>query len=344
VASVQLRPLGIGEILDVAMKIVWRNAGTLVRAVLVIVLPVQIVSTIITQSSVPKGWTVSASPIGFAQPQPGQTITGAQATTLFTGLGIAGLLTVVAGLLASGACFRAIASAYLGEPTNWLDSLRFAARRFGPLVWLTFLSFLFALLGFVACVIPGIYLWIGFAVAVPVLLTENLRGTKALGRSRALVSGSWWRVLGVIMLGAILTSIVAYALIGIVFAATSIDSGSNTIVVAVEKIVSGTISSAITTPFVAAFTAVLYFDLRVRKEGFDLQLLAERLGVDPPEGYQPLPAATGQSAQPPYWPPPPGWQPGPFAAPAPQAAPRPGPADPPFWPPPPGWKPPGGEA
>ena len=48
-----LRPLGIGEILDVALKIVWRNAGTLVRAVVFVVLPVQIISALLGASISP---------------------------------------------------------------------------------------------------------------------------------------------------------------------------------------------------------------------------------------------------------------------------------------------------
>jgi hypothetical protein len=71
----------------------------------------------------------------------------------------------------------------------------------------------------------------------------------------------------------------------------------------------------LTTPAVAAFAIVLYIDLRVRKEGFDLYLLAQRLGVEPTEaGAQallpPQPAVYADGEQPPFWPPPPGWKPG----------------------------------
>ena len=76
--------------------------------------------------------------------------------------------------------------------------------------------------------------------------------------------------------------------------------------------VSGTAGALISTPFSAAYHTVLYFDLRVRKEAFDLRLLASGIGVEPPPGWvpepEPAPLPTGQ---PPYWPPPPGWQPQP---------------------------------
>jgi hypothetical protein len=98
----------------------------------------------------------------------------------------------------------------------------------------------------------------------------------------------------------------------------------------------------LSTPAAAAFATVLYIDLRVRNEGFDLLLLARGLGVErepgrEPPSYLPEPAPT-TGPQPPFWPPPPSWTPGP--APPEAVGPEPPATDqPPFWPPPPGWKP-----
>jgi hypothetical protein len=55
----------------------------------------------------------------------------------------------------------------------------------------------------------------------------------------------------------------------------------------------------------------------VRKEAFDLQLLAQQIGVDPDSVAVPAaPLRVGtwedeldDGEQPPYWPPPPGWKP-----------------------------------
>ena len=51
--------------------------------------------------------------------------------------------------------------------------------------------------------------------------------------------------------------------------------------------------SLFTTPFIAAVTTLVYFDLRVRKEGFDLALLAERMGGA--SAYDPAPASATRS-------------------------------------------------
>jgi hypothetical protein len=188
------------------------------------------------------------------------------------------------------------------------------------ILWVTLFGGFIALLGFLVCILPGIWLYVSFAVAVPVLLTEGLKGRHALRRSFSLVKGRWWSVFAIIVLGALLTGIVD-AVVGELLAATTLTS-DNDVVSVISGTVGNTISTTLTTPFSAAFVAVLYFDLRVRKEGFDLQLLAERLGLAPkPEGgYRPPPEAqmpsqpTGPSAggeQPPFWPPPPGWKPTP---------------------------------
>lgn len=303
-----LRPLGIGELLDVALKIVWRNAGTLVRVVVFVVLPVQVVTALLAASASPSSLNTRSG--GFTGNQ--QPFSSSDVKALVGYTVVAVVLGFISSSLASGACFRAIASAYLGERTDWKSSLAYALKHVHSIMWISFLSSLLAGLALIACIIPGVYLWTAFAVAIPALLTEGVRGSKALGRSRELVKGYWWRVFGVVLLGYLLSSILGGAIEAAVVAVTTVQSGQASFVGVVVSIVAGTLSALVTTPFVAAFVTVLYFDLRVRKEGFDLQLLAQRIGVDPPAGALAGPVAPlehDQGDEPPFWPPPPGWKP-----------------------------------
>jgi hypothetical protein len=294
-AAPQLRPLSIGEVLDVAIKIYWRNAWTLFRIVVVVVAPVQVVSALLDASAV-----------------------GGSSTQAVTAFGATSILSLVASTLANGACFKAIAGAYLGERQTWRSSLRFAFGRLHSILWVTLLATVLTIIGIFFCIIPAIYLWIAFAVSIPVLLTEDVKGSEALGRSRRLVSDRWWSTFGIVLLGTILAGIVSAVVGGLAgFAAGS--AGPDTVTGFVARAIGGVLGSMISTPFTAAFVTVLYFDLRVRKEGFDLQLLAERIGLAPPAegGFRPGPESAGFSApvytgpQPPYWPPPPGWKPAP---------------------------------
>ncbi len=95
-------------------------------------------------------------------------------------------------------------------------------------------------------------------------------------------------------------------------------------------------TSVITTPFMAAVLVLIYFDLRVRKEGFDLELLSQGVGVPgaPPAGG-PWTAPGGYPGG--GWAPPGGgWAPPGTGWPAP-AGPAPPPAPPAGGPPAGGW-------
>lgn len=70
----------------------------------------------------------------------------------------------------------------------------------------------------------------------------------------------------------------------------------------------GIVGSVLTTPFLAAVVVIIYFDLRVRKEGFDLELLASQLltsdgtALAPGSDTNPPPEASGDGGE--VWPPP----------------------------------------
>jgi hypothetical protein len=347
-----LRPLGVGEILDVGIKIYWRNAWTLFRIVLFVVLPAQILVNIIQVSSLPSGATAH---YGFGFPGPSvtanETVSSSDATTVAIAYGIALIINAIAGRFAQAGCFRAVADAYLGEDVSWRASLRYALRRLAAVIALSLLTSIFIGLGFVACVIPGIYLWAAFFVAVPALLVEGVGPMRALRRSRELVRGRWWGTFGVALIGGALVAVVGAALAGVLLGVAFASPRQNTVVGFILTVLATTVSAMLTTPAAAAFATVLYIDLRVRKEGFDLLLLAQRLGVDATqvsraaaETYIPPEAPTFEGEQPPFWPPPPGWKPsGNPPPPRPPELEEPTEDRPPFWPPPPGWKPGGSE-
>lgn len=303
--------MGIGEILDVAIKLYRRNAWTLIRIVVVIVAPVTILANLISVSATPSDLSPKFGFSGFTSSS-NSTITGHDAVTLFVGVFAALTLTWVGSLVATGATFKALAGSFLGEQPEWRSSLGFAARRIHSLVWVSLLGGLITVLGTILLVIPGIYLAIAFTVAVPALLSEGLRGKRALARSRRLVKGRWWATLGLVFLGALLAGVVSSALTALAVGVAAQGASADTVLGFTVSTLAAIIAKSITTPFSAAYITVLYFDLRVRHEAFDLQLLAEHVGIDPPEGGPGLlePPPPAPSDVPPFWPPPPGWKPG----------------------------------
>jgi hypothetical protein len=281
-------------------------------------------------------------------PPPGSTeapeIDFDQFWAYFAALIVASLLAAVATQVATAASLKAVSGAYMGERPDWRSSLRFALSHLGSLLWLGLLSSVLLTLGLLACLVPGVYLYGAWAVVVPVLLLEDVRGRRALGRSRSLVRDRWWPTFAAILLGAILV-LVVQAAFGLLLGLIAFAGGDNGVVQLVASATLGTVSGVLATPFSASLVTVVYFDLRVRKEGLDLELLARRVGMEPQPGgarpaFLPPPAFPWNTQQPPPGPPPSGpgssgpgssdWAPPPLSPPPgnPQADPPPGDAPP----------------
>ncbi|MEA2142156.1 MAG: hypothetical protein QOI64_586 [Solirubrobacteraceae bacterium] len=326
-----LRALALGELLDVAFRICATHWRTLLKAVLVVIVPVQIISTIVTAD-----YTLSSFDVGSNTEQTTREAID-ELNANIDGLLVSGLLQILALVFATAACLRAIVSAYLGELPDWRGSLAYALRHAGPLLALTALYVGGVAIGAIAMLLPGIWLYIAWVFALPALLVEGLRGPAALRRSYILVRGRWWRTFGVIALGFILAIVISTLARG-VFLLGLLVADDDAIVLALSTL-AGIIGLAVSAPFQAALLTVLYFDTRVRTENLELDQLAGEIGVDAPsaDGAAPPAAAIGEpvasgAAGSPLWPSPP--------APAGQddgarsrARPRP---DAP--PPPPGWR------
>ena len=155
-----LRPLGIGEILDVSLKIAWRNLGTLVRIVLVVVAPAQALIALINVSAVRiTGLERACSRQAKARSnatRSGRSWRPASARSDR----LPGEPVRNRRLLPCGR--RNV----LGRKATWRESLRFAARRFPSILLIVTLGGILTVIGFVFCVIPGIYLAVAFAVAL----------------------------------------------------------------------------------------------------------------------------------------------------------------------------------
>ncbi len=310
VQPVDLRPLRAGEILDVAIKIYRSNAGTLFRLVAIVVAPVQALTVLVLASAVPDARFLIPEIGVEPTPQQIRNFGPEDIWPFVAGTVVVIILTLISTTLSTAACFKAVGDAYLGNKPRWRPSLSFAAKHLGAVLWVAFLGtcawlapFVVSALAAVPLALAGIdggvavglvvitllvaagvavWLYVSYAVAVPALLTEEVRGRRALARSYRLVKGRWWPTFGILAVGSILAGIVGNV-IGVAFTGiTFTDVGENTVLSLIINALGGTIASVLTTPFTAAFVAVMYFDLRVRKEGMDLELLADRMGAAPP--------------------------------------------------------------
>jgi hypothetical protein len=131
-------------------------------------------------------------------------------------------------------------------------------------------------LGTAACFIPALWVQAVTVATIPVLLLERTTIGQALRRSSQLTNGRRWRAFSVQYLSALLASAVTFGLtllIDVPIHAALEGTGG----LALAQGLSGLVTGALTVPFQAAAVIVLYFDMRVRAEGFDVQMALHRL-------------------------------------------------------------------
>lgn len=266
---VPLRPLGIGEILDGAFRTVRRHPrATLGLAALATA--VQLTASLVIAAASGRE-LISSVRISTGLP----SRAGLAATSLLSvpiGAAVGAVLTAMVAVIAS--------DAVLGRGTG----ARVAWDRVRPLVWrllvLGVITTVGAYLGLILLILPGVFLWGAWALAVPAMALERTGVGEALRRSWRLAVPDWWRVWWTrvlsVLLGALVSSILS--LPAIVFGAVSLfrtgDGGGGEIGVgpAAALIVTSSAASTLVAPFLAAVLALAYIDRRMRAEGLDVTL------------------------------------------------------------------------
>lgn len=178
-----------------------------------------------------------------------------------------------------------VASAYLGQPVSIAMALRQAWRRFLPATIVTVLRFAAIGAGTLLLFVPGMLAACYFFAGISVLTIEGASPIASLRRSRELARGSVGRVFCVLALCAIIVVIIRLTVVmTLVLLVPGLHAGSPT------ASAIGDAMGLLSYPFLIAGTTLLYFDLRIRNEGFDIALMAG--GIDP--SSIPLPNSLGE--------------------------------------------------
>ncbi|MCZ7535546.1 MAG: hypothetical protein M5T61_06095 [Acidimicrobiia bacterium] len=264
--------MGVGETLDAAVAVYRRRFWPLLKLTALVVLPVQALQTVVLLSSTPdsltRGMTGTLAP-GYENPA--EEIWVYLAATVS-----AAVLGLLATALATAATTKLVSDTYLDEPTGSRESLRYAGRRFAAIVGVSLATGILTVLGLFVFLIPGIWLMVSWSVVIPVLVVENVGVGKAMRRSFDLVKSRWWPMLGLLLTGQLLGSIIQAVLAAVLEIVVSPLGEGVTGSIAANGIAGG-IGSVLTTPFVAAAFVIAYFDLRIRSEGFDVLVMIRHL-------------------------------------------------------------------
>lgn len=311
---IPLRPLSIGDIYQGAFAAIKTNARTMfgfTAALLGVVLVISIGINYAIINLVLPNYLSPSSPYAAVF----TSLSGS-----FSQLG-GSLLQVLATVLLSGLIVVAVSRSVLGRVASSKEVWERTKSKFLPLIGLNIITSIisglmmiigivvfFVLLASVAStaktdreflqdlgvslvgllilmVISALvssYLSIKFSVASPAMVLENLGVFAAIGRSWSLTRGNFWRLFGINILTAIITSMVAGIFGGIAGALGAIfvvvGSSSPEDVIAslnttyILTMVMSTIAQLLILPFTSSVNALLYIDLRMRKEGLDVEL------------------------------------------------------------------------
>ena len=135
-----------------------------------------------------------------------------------------------------------------------------------PVIGLTLLLNLVKGLGYMACFVPGILIALGFSLAVPILVIERRKIRESMTRSWILTQGRKGTVFLVLLVAASIS--VFFQLVFLILQLTVLDQQL------VMYLNYGVL--AFINPLDSCFRVVLYYNLRIEKEGFNIEHLAQQ--------------------------------------------------------------------
>jgi hypothetical protein len=257
----ELRPMGIGDILDAAIRLYRARFVAFLTISLIVYIPYVLVLLLAGQALV--------GPPEYVETPFGQQAVYPPGVLLFQALSRM-LFFIVVWPLVQGALTYNISAEYLGERISAAESYRRAARRMLPLIGTQFAAGLVVMLGFLLLIVPGVIFSLWYMIVPPVVLLETLSGGRAMSRSHELMKGNLGKGFTLAFLVALLNLLVT-AGFGAVLGVMGLAENQ----VVIETVTN--LVEAFLLPFLVAPTILLYYDLRIRKEGLDLQVLAASL-------------------------------------------------------------------
>jgi hypothetical protein len=290
---VPLRPLALGEILDGAVQTIRQNPKVMLGLSAIVNLALTVVVVLLQIGNLSEafgGLNSFNSSSEQASADAGQLVASA----------IALLLQFVGTTLLTGLLVVAVSDAVLGRRPGIGEVWRRARGRIWALLGVTLMVVLAVFGVGVACLLPGILVavagggvgavllivlgffaalvlcsWIAirFLFAPPTVLLERSGVFASMGRSWRLVGGSWWRCFGIWLLAQLLGSILSGVLqVPLLILASVVDSSGSKAIVIGLTILASVLARTLVAPFSAAILALLYIDLRMRREGLDVRL------------------------------------------------------------------------
>jgi len=271
-AALDLRPLSLGELLDRTFFLYRRHflpfIGIAAVPYLVLLIPILV------------GLLLFGLPGRSQVPSSVMAVAAVAGVILII---VVSLAVLVAFLYSAGASVFAVSEIYAGRQPSIRGSFRLVRGKAGAIFGILILSGLIMIAGFIALIIPGLYLLCRVPVATAAAMIEDLGPSDAIRRSFDLTKDFAGRSALIYLLAAALTYGVGLMiqLPFFVLVAFSAKQSHLMILWTVLGQVGNLLGGIVVAPVHTIGFALFYYDLRVRKEAFDLQMMMQAIGADP---------------------------------------------------------------
>jgi hypothetical protein len=288
--------MDLRDIMDDTFDLYKENFVLLTTITAIVFLPLNLVMAFI-----------SAPPFNLT---PGQTpplsVMGPYIITLMS----VGLLSIIATYIVTGALTKGVSERYLGHRITAREAYEAITRRFGAFVFTLILPFILlalittviialavaitiglsfvhpifggvaGFLAFVTVFVLLVLMGFGISFVMPVFVVEQRTGWDAIKRSFNLFKFSPLKVIGTLLLAlvilVIIEGMVTAPLVGLLQAGSALGNPLRPVFLSIQGAVRGIVQS-IFQPIQIAIILLLYYDIRIRKEGFDLEVMANDL-------------------------------------------------------------------
>ena len=269
-AGLDLRPLSLGEVLDRTFSLYRRHFLLFLGITAIpqlLILALNLTQTLLTK--------MPASPTNPPVEQLQSATSGGLMAFGIVGVIVGLVIYFVAYLFAQGGTVFAVSELYLGRTTTIGASLGRMRGQLGSLLGVIMLNGLATMGAALFLIIPGIYVACRLITCVPAALLEDLGPRSSLERSFRLTQGFAGRAFVIFLLYFILlyAAILLFMFPFLLAAGLATkDPGMMRFWLTLSQ-VGNSLAAVLVGPFLTIATAVYYYDLRVRKEAFDLQLM-----------------------------------------------------------------------
>lgn len=198
------------------------------------------------------------------------------------------ILAWIFGAVSQAAAVAAVSEVHLDRPISMIESYSRVKKQLPGVIGLSLVVGIAAGAACMFLVVPGVYLFVMWALAVPAKVVENKGTFEAMSRSADLTQGRRWRIFVIGCLFFLLAIVMNQLLQWPINAATGL-SGDVTLLGAgrswqIASLVATFVAEILVGPLRAIAFSLVYYDERVRKEAYDLQLMMVTLDTLPLPG------------------------------------------------------------